>query len=399
MYFVHPVFAVLLSILALFCVRATFIWVKGSGAPGRFGTIDGLRGYLAFFVFLHHAAIWFTYSRTGVWTAPESNLYTQLGQASVGLFFMITSFLFYDKLLNSQSKAFDWPAFLIGRFFRLTPLYLVVMAAMLLVVAMMSGWTLMDKPRYVFFCAMRWILFAIPGMPDINSVETVPIVAGVTWSLPYEWCFYLVLPLIALTTGQRPSWRVLAVAAMGIGMFWLMQMLANLALLFVGGLIAARLVRYASFTAFARTAPASAIVVACLAALLFFPTAYDLAPGLILAVAFCLIAGGADLFGLLVAPTSRRLGELAYSIYLLHGILLFCMIQFVVGKSGIATMSATSYWTCIAFLVPIVLSLSAVTYHYIEKRGIAMGKEWNARLRNGRKAGSPEESRLVPYEL
>lgn len=37
-----------------------------SGASQRCSALDGLRGYLAFFVVLHHSAYWFHYLRTGV---------------------------------------------------------------------------------------------------------------------------------------------------------------------------------------------------------------------------------------------------------------------------------------------------------------------------------------------
>jgi peptidoglycan/LPS O-acetylase OafA/YrhL len=60
----------------------------------RYATIDGLRGYLAFLVFLHHSAVWFFYLKTNAWTGPPSNIYAQFGESSVALFFMITAFLF-----------------------------------------------------------------------------------------------------------------------------------------------------------------------------------------------------------------------------------------------------------------------------------------------------------------
>ncbi|MFC6337438.1 acyltransferase family protein [Pseudomonas karstica] len=63
-------------------------------SQGRFVTIDGLRGYLAFFVFLHHSCIWYYYLQSGVWALPPSRLFVHFGQMGVALFFMITGFLF-----------------------------------------------------------------------------------------------------------------------------------------------------------------------------------------------------------------------------------------------------------------------------------------------------------------
>ena len=42
----------------------------------RFISIDGLRGYLALGVFIHHAAVWYFYLKKGVWEPPPSNFYT-----------------------------------------------------------------------------------------------------------------------------------------------------------------------------------------------------------------------------------------------------------------------------------------------------------------------------------
>lgn len=66
----NPVWAALLLAVALF---STWTLGKFAGPPpaaNRFASIDGLRGYLAFAVFIHHAAIWFQYLRTGAWPSP-----------------------------------------------------------------------------------------------------------------------------------------------------------------------------------------------------------------------------------------------------------------------------------------------------------------------------------------
>ena len=68
------------AIVVLVVANATaFVLGKKFGVPssqGRFAAIDGLRGYLALCVFLHHSCIWFFYFKTGQWKVPPSNLYT-----------------------------------------------------------------------------------------------------------------------------------------------------------------------------------------------------------------------------------------------------------------------------------------------------------------------------------
>lgn len=85
-------------ICLLVAIGTSFLLVKRFGVPpaqGRYASIDGLRGYLALFVFLHHSSVWYFFLRTGQWEDPPSNLYTHFGSSSVLLYFMITGFLFF----------------------------------------------------------------------------------------------------------------------------------------------------------------------------------------------------------------------------------------------------------------------------------------------------------------
>ncbi|MEL4035226.1 hypothetical protein AAEZ52_23965, partial [Pseudomonas aeruginosa] len=57
-----------LACLAVALATCEFIRRLGSARlpASRFVTIDGLRGYLAFFVFLHHSSIWYYYLKGSV---------------------------------------------------------------------------------------------------------------------------------------------------------------------------------------------------------------------------------------------------------------------------------------------------------------------------------------------
>lgn len=381
MNFLNPAYALFLTGLAVTLVAASTYWSRPLQGGGRFDSIDGLRGYLAFFVFIHHASIWFTYLRTGSWHAPDSNLYTQLGEASVSLFFMITSFLFYNKLIECKNKEFDWGGFFTGRVFRLTPLYLVSMIILLGIIAILSDFHLKDSLKYIAKCLAQWASFTMFGDPAINQVNAKIIVAGVIWSLPYEWCFYLSLPLIALTTGRKVHPALLLVAAVALAYAVYSHMKFHLALVFVGGMIAAALVRSERFKRIANNPASSLMAVACLAGVNLFSTAYGLPQAILLTIAFCLIANGADLFGILITQTSRRFGELAYSIYLLHGIVLFVAFKFVIGGTAAKSLSPEVHWATVAVAVPVLLLVSALAYGFIEKPGIELGRQLRLRHR------------------
>jgi peptidoglycan/LPS O-acetylase OafA/YrhL len=113
-----------------------------------FSSVDGLRGYLAFGVFIHHVAITWVYLHTGEINVPPSNFYTQIGLASVALFFMITGFLFWGRLLK-HGRHHDWLAFAVSRVFRLYPLYLPLLALVIFSVLYIQDWELKDSPGEV----------------------------------------------------------------------------------------------------------------------------------------------------------------------------------------------------------------------------------------------------------
>lgn len=377
-----PAIAALL--LALSCMY--FLPRRQGNQPqtDHFGAIDGLRGYLAFFVFLHHACIWYFYIQTNVWDVPPSNLYTNFGQSSVALFFMITGLLFFSKILDKQRSDIDWLKIFVSRVLRIVPLYVFVMALLFVVIARVSHGVPREHAARLIKEALEWAAFTIPGRPDINGEPiTTQVVAGVVWSLPYEWVFYLSLPLLALLTGAKVPLRYSAVGFAGVGMMLMVWHPKLIKLLpFAGGMLAAVLSRMASVRAFARTRLASCLSIACIAiAATAFPTAYLYTPLLLLSLAFILIAAGNDIFGILSHTASKSLGEIAYSIYLLHGIVLFTCFYFVIGLDNLRKLGPIGYWSLIVLGAPLLVTLCATTFSLIERPAMRKTSPLTAWLR------------------
>ncbi|MDR7267625.1 peptidoglycan/LPS O-acetylase OafA/YrhL [Pelomonas saccharophila] len=350
-------------------------------APGRFAGIDGLRGYLALGVFLHHACIWYFYQHSGEWKLPPSRLYTHLGHSSVAVFFMITGFLFFSKLIDSRQRPLDWLKLFVSRLLRLLPLYLVVMGLLFVTVAVLSGGELHEPARTVTKQALRWLGFTMYGNPPINQVEATKIVvAGVTWSLPYEWFFYGMLPLLALTVGVRARWPYLL-----LGLVSLLALLDWHALpvhlwAFAGGIAAAWAVRWPALCRLAPSRVASLLILAAVAAVGLFPLATDYGVLVPLTIAFVLVACGNTLFGLLLHPASRLLGEMAYSIYLLHGLLLFGLFHFALGADR-AALDAGVHWAWALALAPVLVLVSHVSFRFIEAPAMQATPALTAALR------------------
>lgn len=373
------------AIATLVALSAAFVLKRHFGEPsaaGRFAAIDGLRGFLAFFVFLHHTCIWYFYLRTGRWEVPPSNLYTHFGQSAVALFFMITAFLFFSKLIDGRKRPIDWGRLYISRVLRLVPMYLVAMAGLFVIVAILAGGNLRQPVPALLQGMLQWLGFTMFAAPDLNDVSnTGIIVAGVTWSLPYEWVFYLLLPLLALTVRVVPPARYFLAGALGLLLFAARPNLNYL--IFAGGIAAALLVRFDQVRRLASHPAMSWLALLCLGtAVLGFATVYRAVPLTLLTLFFVIVAAGNTLFGLLDSPTSRTLGEMAYSVYLLHGIVLFVTFHFIIGPEQARTLSALAHWTLAIGMTPVLVCLSFFTFRFVEQPAMQMTNPFTSWLRN-----------------
>jgi peptidoglycan/LPS O-acetylase OafA/YrhL len=367
-----PLFAVLAVGLALGVVHACRRWLPAPPGGGRNAAIDGLRGYLAFFVFLHHAAIWRGYLATRQWTAPPSRLFTHFGESSVTLFFMITAFLFVRKLQAARGR-FAWGGFFLGRALRLVPAYALAMGLMFAVVAVESGWTLLEPKRLVAREVAQWLAFSIAGYGPVNGFGgTHLITAGVVWSLACEWHFYLALPLLGLALGRRPGALPCLAAAASLALAaWRQPHLAVMPA-FAGGALAVPLAQRPGVGRLAASPAGTGLVLACVAlAVLLFPTAYAAGP-MLLACAFTLVAAGCSLCGALTSRVSRLLGEPTYSIYLLHGLVLYVAIHWVFGAAAVARWPAPAYCAMVLGLVPVLLALAWASYRWVEMPALGL---------------------------
>lgn len=367
-----PIPAAVAAVLAFVC--AWFL-SKRFGAPpatGRFATIDGLRGYLALGVFLHHVALWRVFVATNAWTSPASRFYERLGSMSVGAFFMITAFLFVGKLAHASPEPIPWARLYISRVLRLWPAYLAVATVVFVVAMSLSGWHFNVSPRAFASGVADWLLFNWRGK-DINGYpQTFIIIAGVLWTLRFEWTFYLSLPVIALVLNRHRNYLGVFVGICFIGFCAASRPPLYQVLPFVLGAAVPWLVRNALFVEFSKKSWGSAAAGACLVACLVMPSGpFGLAPVVVLGVAFALIAAGSSIFGMLTHDASRALGEWTYSIYLWHGIVLFAAFDLIVGKSNVSDLSVGRYWALGLALIPVLIALSFASYRFIEHPALA----------------------------
>jgi peptidoglycan/LPS O-acetylase OafA/YrhL len=368
---------VLLSILFL----SIFIINKIIVLPDdvvRYKSIDGLRGYLAFFVFLHHSYIWYFFLKNDVWEEPKSNLFNHFGQTSVLFFFMITSFLFTSKIINRRNKEIDWNALFKSRFYRLIPMYIFSILILFFIVTLESNFTINDKTSHIFRDVIKWLAFTISSNPNINNVkDTYLINAGVAWSLPYEWIFYFSLPLLALFFGGKPS-RKIMFFTITILVYLLIENKPKKTLIFsfIGGIIAALIQnKFKDIKIFKSNLISIIIIILLFITVHFFNSGVDIIPIFLSSIIFILISLNNSIFGILHWPISRKLGQITYSIYLLHGIVLYCVFHYIIGIEILKNNTVFDYWSIIAICIFPLLLICQITYKYIELPFMKMAKQ------------------------
>jgi peptidoglycan/LPS O-acetylase OafA/YrhL len=246
---------------------------------------------------------------------------------------MITAFLFVSKILNTNNNKIDWNALYVSRIFRLVPMYLVSIFVLVLIVFIVGHWTINEPLGALAKEIFYWTTFGIIQHPAINDFsETNMINAGIVWSLAYEWLFYLSLPVISIVLLAKKTSLVYTVMSLAfiIGFCSFRSVNPHHILSFAGGAVAPFLVRSKRNNINFNSYIFSVIVVLALTSLLFFNTAESIVCKLIVILVFNLIALGNSVFGILKSTTLKFLGEICYSTYLVHGIILFVVMYFVI---------------------------------------------------------------------
>ena len=104
----------------------------------------------------------------------------------------------------------------IGRVFRIGPLYLLAASVMIIVVFSSTGLILREPGLKVASELTRWMALGFFRYgPDINGFIGTPLIlCGVTWTLKFEWLFYLSLLLTAFAARNKTSYVLLPVIAL-----------------------------------------------------------------------------------------------------------------------------------------------------------------------------------------
>ena len=165
------------------------------GAAHNVRTMEGLRGYAVFLVFFVHFGSQIAgYLPAHSATSDIAASLKTMGNAGVDLFFVLSGYLIYGKLI---SRPQPFLTFMRRRVERIYPTFIAVFALYVIFSYLRPS---EDKIPHSFLHGLGYLaanFFLLPGLFPINAMITQ------AWSLSYEIFFYLAIPLVVMLTGMR----------------------------------------------------------------------------------------------------------------------------------------------------------------------------------------------------
>ncbi len=180
-----------------------------SSAPAkpRFESIDGLRGLACLMVLLYHSCVHFgnipsPILHLGGLRLTQAHIFAY-GYGGVDLFFVLSGFCLAYPIVSRPDRSVDWKQYAINRCRRILPPYW----AALMLFGVMSLWL---KHHHVLEAAG----LGLPSWPGLRQVAYSATLISTSfnssfWTLPLEWRWYFVLPLLILLWRRIGAFSVL----------------------------------------------------------------------------------------------------------------------------------------------------------------------------------------------
>lgn len=345
---------------------------------GRVDSLDYLRGLAAFGIMVYHMVL-FNFGEV-----DSSSVLAKIKIFGVAIFYILSGLTLY--IVNINRLFFnkrDLSDFYIKRFFRIIPLLWLVT---FLTIAI----------EYSFDLPLKKILLNFSVIPGI--IRPGSFLANGAWSIGNELFFYILFPfLIFLTRWNRISIFVIASLSFIAFLYFTFFILNpnetlgrqwyayvnpfNQVLFFVLGICIGSLA--ASTTKYSKVSFLWLFIF--FVGILFYPVTGE--PIVIVSgyvriilsfgtfiVCFLFYKSNFSFFPHWLTAVFRFLGEISYSLYLLHPIVLICLL-YIAKKVGI-----DSVWTVIVATMILSIVVSYLSYIFFEKFFIEMGRSFSKRL-------------------
>ena len=329
--------------------------------------MEGMRGFAVFLVFLVHYVTamepWLTKSSLTFSIATGMN---RIGHTGVDLFFVLSGYLIYGSLI---AKKQEFPRFFWRRVVRIYPTYTIVFLLYLILSLVFPQESKIPAPlsAALIYLAENYLLLT-------GFRQPMPMIT-VAWTLTYEMLYYATIPLLiaALNLRERStSWRVVffsTTLVIAAGYFSLHDGPIRL-LMFVAGILLYEALQYktphyvgsvvglvALIAGLGQTLiPAPLVVTTSLLWMAFFT--FSLA---------CFAHPREWLARCFSWTPLRWLGNMSYSYYLLHGLVLKAALM-IFAKILSSTPSAGGvFWALSVPMFVVTLIPSALLFIAIER--------------------------------
>ena len=353
-----------------------FAW-KASHIP----ELDGLRGLLAWWVVASHVLLSAGYS-----TLPPGIRLLLHGDYAVRLFIILSGFVI-SKLLIEGGESYS--IFIMRRFFRLYPTYLVCLATALIAKFLigdkwslfsfrppeLENWTEIHARIIPHLLAHFTLLHG--AIPDHLLPHSKYALLGPAWSLSLEWQFYLVAPFAMAAIRRSGSRALFAIIVLFLTVNYFTAYSEMIA--FLPTQLAAFALGIASYALVAnsrRCAAGEIVMVGVAPLVLFFSWNIPLALwtcilGLMLADNECRLSGVVRAF--FNSALMQHLGRISYTTYLCHFPLIFVLEWLI-----LRLLPGITPPRMLALLLPstvlVTWLFSIAVYRLVEAPGIRLGR-------------------------
>ena len=360
----------------------------------RLQFLDTLRGLAAAYVVLFHVV---EIPNPGLATPIWADKFVHSGGTGVTLFFIVSTFSLFYTMPFRLLKPRPVLSFYLHRFFRIAPLFYVLIVASIIRDHIVFG----ASPSAREVLANVFFIFNIIPGKEQSFVWAA-------WTIGVEMLFYLVFPLIYFRT------RSIYAAISWMFGFLILWQLVKLGVYYLP-------ITDVQRNSMARFSVFKHLPIFAWGAIAFFaigshfesnrsPTSRDKGHALLLSAVFGFIALLNDwipnlagdayysqgpiytilLVGLCYAPVkfivnraTIHLGQISYSVYLIHPSVVYFMIPLYRRIYGSVPSTSLALMICFAMTLIIVIAIAEVTYRYIEAPGIKLGvyvyRRWLAR--------------------
>lgn len=346
------------------------------GGTNNFLAMEGLRGLAVILVFIVHAnsvmSPWLSsFLKESIWF----EFMTNWGHSGVDLFFILSGYLIYGSII--KAKSFSSMDYAYRRAKRILPTFYFTLAIYLAIYLVLNLITV-DKEAGALPDGLEIVPFIISQMLLVPMLFGNDYLVEVSWTLTYEFTFYAIAPIVLLGMGMKSLTSrarvgvVLALTVLGAILFY------NVAgpvrcMLFVAGVLI-----YELRDVQGKCLPPWVGVAGFFVASLYigFNDLFEL--NFVAAVFIMMLGYGALVFVSLGNPMGvlsvlqcaplRYLGNMSYSYYLFHGLVIhaFFMVfgKFVLPAGDIVWM----YLPLMLFAFLSTLVGSAIVFLMFEKR-------------------------------